>query len=126
MQHYGKGAVKKSGGGPPDLSGAGSREWVSSLKCPSSTRKECPLPYEYLESKDVCVLSSNGEELSRGYIWSVYFSKTKKPSEEGKAKGINSPMQFRQQAAADLQGSGGHVKSFYKYRGEAKVNHESM
>ena len=35
---------KNSGGGPPDLSGAGSREWVSSLKGPSSTRKECPAP----------------------------------------------------------------------------------
>ena len=34
---------KKSGGGPPELSGAGSREWVSSLKGPSSTReKNCP------------------------------------------------------------------------------------
>ena len=31
---------KKSGGGPPELSGAGSREWVSSLKGPSSTRKK--------------------------------------------------------------------------------------
>ena len=35
---------KNSGGGPPDSSGAGSREWVSSLKGPSSTRKECPAP----------------------------------------------------------------------------------
>ena len=36
-----RGAVeKKSGGGQPDLSGAGSREWVSSLKGPSSTREK--------------------------------------------------------------------------------------
>ena len=45
MKYYGKGAEKKekkSGGGPPDLSGAGSREWVSSLKGPSSTRKRMP------------------------------------------------------------------------------------
>ena len=39
---------KKSGGGPPDLSGAGSREWVSSLKGPSSTRKECPPPWMFV------------------------------------------------------------------------------
>ena len=42
-----EGAKKKSGGGPPDLSGAGSREWVSSLKGPSSTRKNAPSPVRY-------------------------------------------------------------------------------
>ena len=36
---------KKNGGEPPDLCGAGSREWVSSLKGPSSTgKKNAPPP----------------------------------------------------------------------------------
>ena len=51
MKYCGKGAQKKSGGGPPDLSGAGSREWVSSLKGPSSTRKECPAPMNVCDLK---------------------------------------------------------------------------
>ena len=45
---------KKSSGGPPDLSGAGSREWVSSLKGPSSTRKECPAPIDVCDLK-ICI-----------------------------------------------------------------------
>ena len=68
---------KKSGGGPPNLSGAGSREWVSSLKGPSSTRKECPLPYKVFKSNDICLLSSNDKGLSSGYSWNMYLSKIK-------------------------------------------------
>ena len=47
-----------SGGGLLDLSGAGSREWVSSLKGPSSTRKECPAPMNVCDLRirfDRCV-----------------------------------------------------------------------
>ena len=52
MKYCAKGGCeKKTGGGLPDLSGAGSREWVSPLKGPSSTRKECPAPM------DVCDLN---------------------------------------------------------------------
>ena len=40
MEYGEKGGLKKSGGGPPDLSGVGSREWVSSLKGPSSTKEK--------------------------------------------------------------------------------------
>ena len=46
-----KKGLKKSGGGPPDLSSAGSREWVSSLKGPSSTRKMPPPPKNDCDSK---------------------------------------------------------------------------
>ena len=49
-----KRGLKKSGGGPPDLSGVGSREWVSSLKGPSSTRKECPAPMDVCDLK-ICI-----------------------------------------------------------------------
>ena len=51
MKYCEKGGQKRSGGGPLDLSGAGSREWVSSLKDPSSTRKECPTPMNVCDLK---------------------------------------------------------------------------
>ena len=88
---------KKSGGGPPDLSGAGSREWVSSLKGPSSTRKECPAPMDVCDLKIridryVCIKFQKEGNL----VWVAFgvciFWRPKLPSEEGKAKGIDSPM----------------------------------
>ena len=71
MKYAKEGAEKKSGGGPPDLSSAGSREWVSSLKGPLSTRKNAPSPVKYL-SLMIYVLCSTGEELGLGCMWDMY------------------------------------------------------
>ena len=77
---------KKSGGGPPDLSDAGSREWVSSFKGPSSTRKECPAPMDVCDLK-VCIdryvyIEFQRRETQFGLrldVWSVYCSRTEGP-----------------------------------------------
>ena len=68
---------KKSGGGPPDLSGAGSREWVSSLKDPSRTRKNAPSPVRYMILMVyVYILCSIGEELGLRYARNMYLQES--------------------------------------------------
>ena len=73
---------KKSGGGPPDLSGAGSRDGCPRLKVLQVPRKKnAPMNVVISGSvsTDVCVLSSKGGELSLSCVWCVYCSKTEDP-----------------------------------------------
>ena len=106
MKYCGKRLKKQSGGGLPDLSGAVSREWVSSLKGPSRTRKESPAPMNVCDLKiriDRYVgIKFQGRGTQFGlHMECVFSQRPKLPSEEGKAKGIDSPMPSCQQAAAD-------------------------
>ena len=79
---------------------------MSSLKGPSNTRKECPAPMDVCDLKIridryVCIKFQKEGNL----VWVAFgvciFRRPKLPSEEGKAKGIDTPMPSYQQAAVD-------------------------